>query len=136
MNPKVETEKVSTLALERELQVGKRRIGKYPRAFRERAVERMRNCDNILELAKELGVHRSVLYDWRDQLAPLDRLEWREGEETGGSPLERENRLLKQALADKTLEVDFFRSALQKIAARRQSNTKPGETASTPKSGS
>jgi len=54
--------------------VGKRRVGKYPRAFREKAVERMRNCDSILELAKEPGVHRSVLYRWRD------RLEWKEGE--------------------------------------------------------
>jgi hypothetical protein len=53
-------------------------VGKYPRMFREKAVERMRNCDSILELAKELGVHRSVLYQWRDQLAPLDRLEWRD----------------------------------------------------------
>jgi transposase-like protein len=127
---------VSTLALERELQVGKRRVGKYPRAFREQAVERMRNCENVLELAKELGVHRSVLYDWRDQLAPLDRPEWREAEESRESPLERENRRLKQALADKTLEVDFFRGALQKIAARRQRNTKPGGTASTTGSGS
>jgi transposase-like protein len=116
--------------------VGKRRVGKYPRAFRERAVERMRNCENVLELAKELGVHRSVLYDWRDQLAPLDRPEWREAEESRESPLERENRRLKQALADKTLEVDFFRGALQKIAARRQRNTKPGGTASTTGSGS
>jgi transposase-like protein len=114
--------------------VGKRKVGKYSRVFRESAVERMRNGDNILELAKELGVHRSVLYQWRDQLAPLDRLEWREQQEAGESPLERENRRLKQALADKTLEVDFFQSALQKIAARRQSNTKPGETASTTRS--
>ena len=110
-------------------------MGKYPRAFREKAVERMRNCDSVLELAKELGVHRSVLYQWRDQLAPLDRLEWREVEETGGSPLERENRRLKQALAEKTLEVDFFKGALQKVAARRQSNTKPGGPASTTGSG-
>ena len=95
----------------------------------------MRNCDSVLELAKELGVHRSVLYQWRDQLAPLDRAEWREAEETGESPLERENRRLKQALAEKTLEVDFFKSALQKVVARRQSNKKPGETASTTRSG-
>ncbi len=115
--------------------MGKRRVGRYPRAFRERAVERMRNCDSILELARELGVHRSVLYQWRDQLAPLDRVEWRE-EDSGESPLERENRRLKQALAEKTLEVDFFKGALQKVAARSQSNTKTGETASTTKSGS
>jgi transposase-like protein len=136
VNPEIETVKVSTLALEREVQVGKRRVGKYPRVFREKAVERMRNCDNVLELAKELGVHRSVLYQWRDQLAPLDRLEWREVEETGESPLERENRGLKQALAERTLEVDFFKGALQKVAARRQSNIRPGGTASTTGSGS
>jgi transposase-like protein len=95
----------------------------------------MRNCDSVKELAKELGVHRTVLYQWRDQLAPLDRAEWRE-EESGESPLERENRRLKQALAEKTLEVDFFKGALQKVAARSQSNTSTGETVSTTKSGS
>jgi len=116
--------------------VGKRRIGKYPRAFRERAVERMKSCDSVLELARELGVHRSVRYQWRDQLAPRFRSEWQAPEETGESRLERENRLLKQALGEKTLEADFFKGALQKVAARRQSNITPGEAASTTKSGS
>ena len=111
----------------------KRRIGKYPRAFRQRAVERMRCCESVKELAQELGVYRSVLYQWRDQLAPQDRAEWQEKEEAE-TRLQRENRELKQALAEKTLEVDFFRGALQKIAARRQHNNKAGETASTTKS--
>lgn len=113
--------------------MGKRKIGKYRRAFRQHAVERMRNCENVKELAQELGVHRSVLYQWRDQLAPQDRAEWEEREGAEGR-LERENRELKQALGEKTLEVDFFRGALQKIAARRQNNSKAGETASTRKS--
>jgi transposase-like protein len=110
-------------------------MGKYPRAFREKAVERMRHCDSVLELARELGVHRSVLYQWRDQLAPQDRAEWQAAGEAQESRLKRENRQLKQALADKTLEVDFFKGALQKVAARRQSNSKAGETASGTKSG-
>lgn len=111
----------------------KGKIGKYSLAFRKRAMERMRCCENVKELASELGVHRSVLYQWRDQLAPLDRSEWqtREGAE---SRLEQENRALREALAEKTLEVDFFRGALQKIAARRQNSSKTGETASTTKS--
>jgi len=113
--------------------VKKGKIGKYGRAFRQRAVERMRCCESIKELAQELGVHRSVLYQWRDQLAPQDRAEW-QGREGAEGRLERENRELKQALAEKTLEVDFFRGALQKIAARRQGNSKAGETASTTKS--
>lgn len=111
----------------------KQKIGKYPRAFRQRAVERMRCCESIKELADELGVHRSVLYQWRDQLAPQDRAEWQASEGGEARRLEGENRELKQALAEKTLEVDFFRGALQKIAARRQSNNKAGETASTKK---
>ena len=115
--------------------MSKRRIGKYSRAFRQNAVERMKCCDSVLELAKELGVHRSVLYSWRDQLAPQDRAEW-QAQEAPDSRLERENRQLKQALAEKTLEVDFFKSALQKVAARRQRNSTAGETASTTRSGS
>jgi hypothetical protein len=51
------------------------------------------------------------------------------------SGLEEENRLLKQLLAERTLEVDFFKGALQKIAARRQQNDGAGETASTTKCG-
>ena len=38
-------------------------------------------------------------------------------------------------LADKTLEVDFFKGALQKIEARRQRNSGSGEMASTTRSG-
>jgi len=39
-------------------------------------------------------------------------------------------------VADKTLEADFFKGALQKVEARRQSNKPTGETASTTKCGS
>ncbi len=53
---------------------------------------------------------------------------------------ERELRLqitqLKRLVADKTLEADFFKGALQKVEARRQSSRRPGEMASTTKSGS
>ncbi|MGD0547167.1 MAG: hypothetical protein ABR991_04990 [Terracidiphilus sp.] len=49
--------------------------------------------------------------------------------------LEDENRQLKQLLAERTLEVDFFKGALQKIAARRQADDGTGETASTAKCG-
>jgi hypothetical protein len=55
--------------------------------------------------------------------------------EARSSGLEEENRLLKQLLAERTLEVDFFKGALQKIAARRQPNDGAGETASTTKCG-
>ena len=114
--------------------MGKRKMGKYPRAFREMAVARMRCCESVKELAQELGVGRTALYQWRDQLAPQERAEWQAAEKASGSRLERENRQLKQALAEKTLEVDFFKGALQKVAARRQQSGITGEKASTTKS--
>ena len=109
--------------------MGKKRVGRYGRDFREMAVRRMKDCSNIAGLARELGVHRTVLYQWRDQVGARP-------EQTRESQLERENQALKLALADKVLEADFFGSALQKVEARRQSSRPAGETASTTESGS
>ena len=99
------------------------------------AVERLKSCENVVALAEELGVHRRLLYKWRDQLEPMD-----DGQAPPENSKERELRLqvgqLKRLVADKTLEADFFKGALQKVEVRRQSNTQPGETASTTKSGS
>jgi eukaryotic-like serine/threonine-protein kinase len=47
-------------------------VGKYPKEFRRKAVERLKSCDNIVELSQELGVHRRLLYKWRDQFDPFD----------------------------------------------------------------
>jgi transposase-like protein len=52
--------------------MAKKRVGKFPKAFRQYAVARLKQCDNIVELSKELGVHRRLLYIWRDQLEPAD----------------------------------------------------------------
>jgi transposase-like protein len=115
--------------------VAKRRVGRYPKAFRKMAVERLKGCDNIVALSEELGVHRRLLYKWRDQLEPIE-----DGQGPPENSKERALRLqvgqLKRLVADKTLEADFFKGALQKVEARRQSNTRSGETASTTKSGS
>ena len=50
-----------------------KRVGKFPKAFRQYAVERLKQCENIVALSKELGVHRRLLYRWRDQLEPAER---------------------------------------------------------------
>jgi len=42
--------------------VAKKRVGKFSKAFRQYAVARLKQCDNIVELSKELGVHRRLLY--------------------------------------------------------------------------
>ena len=57
----------------KELRVAKKRaIGRYPEAFRKMAVERLKGCENVLALARELGVHQRLLYKWRDRLEPID----------------------------------------------------------------
>jgi transposase-like protein len=52
--------------------VAKKRVGKFPKAFRQMAVDRLTQCDNIVELAKELGISRRLLYTWREKLEPVE----------------------------------------------------------------
>jgi transposase len=112
--------------------VGERR---YSKEFRESAVERLKGCENIVALAKELHVSRRQLYRWRDELDPeIPRME-APGQHARASTLRKEVNHLKRVLAEKTLEVDFFKSALQKVEARRQPSSRSGEKASTSKSG-
>ena len=49
--------------------------------------------------------------------------------------LQQHLREVKQLLAEKTMEVDFFKGALHKIEARRQKSASAGATAATSKSG-
>jgi transposase-like protein len=115
--------------------VAKQREGKekkYTEEFRRQAVERMKETNNVKALARELGVDRHTLYDWRKRAADLSDRRSANGQR---SKQEKENKELKRLLAEKTLEVDFFRGALQKVAARRQPSSANGETASTTKSG-
>ena len=118
----------------KELQVAKKRVGRYPKEFRRMAVERLKNCDNILALSRELGVHRRLLYKWRDQLEPIDAPKESLPQNSREFTLRKEVHQLKRLLAEKTMEVDFFKGALQKVEARRQRSGSSGETVSTTKS--
>jgi transposase-like protein len=89
------------------------------------------NCENIVALAKELGIQRRLLYKWRKNFEVADAI----GEPV--PPNAREGRLrkelghVKRLLAEKALEADFFRSALQRVEARRQQSSVAGEKTST-----
>ena len=113
--------------------MAKKRVGKFPKAFRQMAVERLNQCDNIGELAKELGIHRGLLYTWREKLEPLARGEGPPATSREAT-LRKELSHLKRVLAEKVLEVDFFKGALQQVEARRQRSGKTGARASTPRS--
>ena len=114
--------------------MGKRRAGKYPQSFRQKALERMKDCRSVSALAEELGVHRTVLYHRHRQQEETSEAS-SGGAKSPVRQLRKQVRDLKRVLADKMLEVDFFKGALQKVEARRQSSTGSGEPASTTRSG-
>jgi Transposase len=112
----------------------------YSLDFKRRAVERMRKCDNVAALARELHLPRNLLYIWKHQLEGRPdprRADLSQNTQTRTEQkLREENRLLKEALGEKSLEADFFAGALRRIKEQRQNNTVSGATASTPKSAS
>lgn len=109
------------------------KYAKYTEEFRRQAVERMKESKNIRALARELGIDKRLLYDWRERATDLSDQRTPTNRKT--RQLQQENKELKRLLAEKTLEIDFFRGALQKVAARRQQSNAHGEKASTTKSG-
>ena len=113
--------------------MGKKKVNKYPMAFRKIALERLKTCRSVSELSAELGVHRTQQYKWRDQMEPID-----DGVSPPANSRERELRKeigdLKRVLGEKTLEVDFFKGALHKVEARRRGSGSSGGTASSSES--
>src|SRR5262249_15323477 len=100
---------------------------------RQMAVDRLNQCDNIMDLAKELGVSRRLLYTWREKLEPLEH-----GDEPPATSreatLRKEISHLKRGLAQKVLDVVFFKVALHNVEARRGQSGTSGARASTPRS--
>jgi hypothetical protein len=111
-----------------------------PAEFRQHALERMKTCTNVKALAKELGVARQQLYQWKQ------RAEGRANpREPSLSEDPRDRRIreltkkvgeLEGVIGQKTLELDFFAGALRRIEESRQKKGVSGETASTRKSAS
>ena len=117
--------------------MGKKRVARYSVKFRRIAVERMKGCNNIAALAKELGVERRSLYLWREQLDPESVTSRKPGPPAKSREVELEKEVsrLKGVLADKTLELDFFKGALQKVEERRRQSKSSGVKTSTTRSG-
>lgn len=107
--------------------------------FKRQVVERMKTCQNIHELAGELNIERKLLYTWKYQFEgrpePRHANLGIDAEDRKEQKHREEIAKLKSALADKTLENDFFRSALLKVKERRQQSTETGASASSTSSG-
>jgi len=124
-------------------QVYKGENGRFPLKVRLWAVEQTRAGVPVREVAKQIGVDRSQLYRWKKN--PVHPDSKRNLPDSKGSlrPAEEppqelalpgELQQVKQALAEKVLELDFLKGALQRIEARRQKSASSGATTSTEKS--
>ncbi len=107
---------------------------RYSRKFQRMAVERLRTCEDVGELARELGVTRRCLYKWRTKLEVVEPGEEAARPSTHTASYRKEIQQLKRLLAEKSMEVDFFKGALQKVEARRQKKGDSGGLTSTSRS--
>ena len=108
------------------------------REFKQAAVEKMRGCENIHALARELGVERKLLYTWKYQFEGRPEKNHASygkaaEEESKEARYQREIRQLKEALGGKAAELDFFATALRRVR-REQEALGNGGGGCTPKS--
>ena len=112
--------------------------------FKRAAVALMVPGVKVSALARELGVNRQRLYDWRDALQAGDEQLRRPGrpKRTVVPPAQADDLAgahkrvaeLERQLGQQQLELDFFKEALRRVEALRRPSNGPGATASTPSS--
>ena len=112
---------------------------RHSEEFKRQVVERMKACENIHELARELKLQRKLLYTWRYQLEgrpePRHANLGTTAEDRKEDQLRKEIGRLKAALGEKAMEIDFFEQALLRVKEGRQPSTGSGAWASTKQSG-
>ena len=108
---------------------------RHSEEYKREVVKRMRESKNILGLGRELGLDVKMMYQWKWKAEGRPRrhppeLTTQAVKGTDLEALRRENGQLKRLLAEKALEVDFFKGALQQVGARRRGRGEPGATPS------
>ena len=116
--------------------------------FKRAALARLAAGELVSKLATEFGVHRQLIYKWRDA-ERAGRLGRRRGPPTKAEKLAREAALaeagelelarrkigeLERKIGQQAVDLDFFRGALRRIEASRQASDGPGVTGSSPRS--
>jgi transposase len=110
----------------------------YSIEFKQEAVRRMEQADTIVGLAKELGIQRKLLYQWRDKFRARGSvgLERRKGRPPGSrsqtvsppAPSAGDLRIaeLERLLGRKQLEVDFLERAFEQVRGAASNRTSDG----------
>jgi predicted RNase H-like nuclease (RuvC/YqgF family) len=111
---------------------------RYSKEFQERAVRRMKLGENVSQLSRDLGVHRTCLYAWKRKLGrqPYGRVRRLEADWRDRRIEELESKVtrLEGIVGGQFEELDFFESALRRIKADAAMSG-AGGSASTPRSG-
>ena len=111
--------------------------------FKRAAVGRLVPGVKISALARELGICRQRLYEWREAMRAGDEQLRRPGRprptasrSPAGEATAAQRRVaeLERKIGQQQLELDFFRQALRQVEALRRPNEGLGATASTPSS--
>jgi len=120
----------------------KKKIGrprKFDEAFQRSVVERMKACDDVTALVRELHVSRSQVYRWRDEaLGRIPVPSPRSAAQIEEKKEERQQRRiaeLERLVARQALDLDFFKGALLRIEENRRKRTQTSGMPSTNKSG-
>lgn len=121
-----------------------KRSNRYPVGFRLDTVERMKNCEDIAQLAEELGVSRGTLYLWKRKAEGLPSYRELARKAYKALPDGERTRMIRDLqakvaglegeLGRRSVEAGFFGSALRKVEAARRRNDKLGVVPSTTKS--
>jgi transposase len=110
----------------------------YSLDFKQEVVRRMAQADTIIGLAKELGIQRKLLYQWRDKFRARGSvgLERRKGRPPGSrsqtvsppAPSAADLRIseLERLLGRKQLEVDFLERAFEQVRGAASNRTSDG----------
>jgi transposase-like protein len=137
------------------------RVRLFSRAYKLAALRRMQAGENVSALARELGIRRKYLYQWRERLRaggpealrsrgrPTKAEALAIGAHGGGSRSEEALPLIEPPPADalskaqrriaelerkvgqQQVDLDFFQQALRQVRETRRASGAPGATAST-----
>jgi transposase-like protein len=98
----------------------------------------MKAASNVAALARELGIRRKWLYQWRDdalEAAGVGKAKRTRTQELESDRLRKRVQQLLELVGEQEAKLHFFESALRRVKARRQSSTGSGETGSSTPSG-
>ena len=120
----------------------KKKIGrprKFDEAFQRSVVERMKTCNDVTALVRELQVSRSQVYRWRDEalgrIAVPSSKTAAQIQEKKEEQQRRRIAELERLVARQALDLDFFKGALLRIEENRRKRTQTSGMPYTNKSG-